>query len=248
MVKCQLCGEEFYLPKARLETAEHYFCSQAHANAWQGRTKTAVTCKVCKVVFKTSPSVPRIYCSLACRDSDPEWLKHILEARVKQFTSTPSGLEVVGYALLDTIPYFYEAQVLLFDKFCVDAVVDNRLVVQFDGDYWHGNPVRFPELDARQRHRASLDRSQDAYLIQCNYRVLRVWEGDMHKRPAWVREQLLNVLVETCDLPRPKVLGVPRTIEEMHAEAMRRLEIVHAKEREQQEDEEIFAFAMGGDS
>jgi very-short-patch-repair endonuclease len=104
--------------------------------------------------------------------------------------------EKIGYALLDALGADYLPQYLIAGKFCVDAFVPSRgVVVQFDGDYWHGNPARFPTLDARQRKRVRLDRSQDAYMAKCGYHVIRLWESDLRKDPGAVRTRLRPFVV-----------------------------------------------------
>jgi very-short-patch-repair endonuclease len=79
--------------------------------------------------------------------------------------------------------------------FCVDAFVPGKgVVIQFDGDYWHANPVLFPNPDARQRRRIPLDKSQDAYMRACGYKVLRLWEGDIRNQ----RELVIGALLMFC--------------------------------------------------
>jgi very-short-patch-repair endonuclease len=104
----------------------------------------------------------------------------------------PNNVESVGYALLDDIGIAYEPQALLFGKFCVDAWVPSRaLVVQFDGDYWHAHPERFPQPDHRQQRRVKLDRSQDAYMAKAGVTVVRVWESELMRSPEIARARIL---------------------------------------------------------
>nr|OAP95124.1 hypothetical protein A4U53_18045 [Rhizobium leguminosarum] len=101
---------------------------------------------------------------------------------VEQAVKKTNKLEMAGYAILDEIGEAYEPQKLMFGKFCVDAIyADLRIVVQFDGDYWHGHPINFPTPDARQARRMNIDRSQDAYFTKAGYTVLRLWESDIKK-------------------------------------------------------------------
>ena len=51
---CPLSAAPIVLPKGR--NATNYFCSQAHANEWQGRNKDAYTCKTCGKEFRWSKS------------------------------------------------------------------------------------------------------------------------------------------------------------------------------------------------
>jgi very-short-patch-repair endonuclease len=102
-----------------------------------------------------------------------------------QQTMTPNKLETLGYSILDESKIDYIKQHLMFNKFCVDAYIPSKnIVVQFDGDYWHGNPNKFAHLDSRQKKRQNLDKSQDAYFKKCDVKVCRIWESDLVKDPA----------------------------------------------------------------
>jgi very-short-patch-repair endonuclease len=115
----------------------------------------------------------------------------------KQLTMHPNKLECSAYAILDTIGIPYEKQHVIGNKFCVDAFIPSlSLVVQFDGDYWHGLPEKFPEPSERQQKRMRLDVSQDAYMAACGYRVIRIWEKDIKNRPEHVTDLLRNALAQ----------------------------------------------------
>lgn len=200
-VACTLCGDSVYVPKNRLGP-EHHFCSLEHANEWQGRNKTDHTCKMCGKAFRWSPSRAKAnnitYCSLKCRNADPARREMLIAMNAKQQRMRPNNIERAGYAILDGLGIDYQPQHLIGGKFCVDAFVPGHgLVVQFDGDYWHGNPASFPEPDQRQRKRMALDKSQDAYMAACGYRVVRFWASEITKQPEYVIAKLQTLLTET---------------------------------------------------
>jgi len=99
----------------------------------------------------------------------------------------PSGLEKQLWAILDDLGLQYETQFIIKPKFVVDVRIDH-LIIQADGDYWHGHPERFPNPNQRQRQQQKRDRAQDAYLEACGYTVARIWESDM------CRETVVKVL------------------------------------------------------
>jgi len=70
------------------------------------------------------------------------------------------------------------------------------IVIQFDGDYWHGNPRKYPVLTERQKKQVKRDRAQDAYLISCGYRVIRIWESDLKTDSGILRRRIDEVLQE----------------------------------------------------
>ena len=200
IVICQNCGKAIYKQLSLLRP-KHHFCSLKCANQWQGRNKTEHSCKICNKAFRWSPSRSRqnkiTYCSLACRDVDPERRDHLRRMNVKQLTMHPNNLERSVYTILDNIGIFYERQYLIGEKFCVDAFISSLgIVIQVDGDYWHGNPARFPILTDRQQKRTALDRSQNAYMQACGYRVIRFWESDVKRFPEQVTDLLRSALIQ----------------------------------------------------
>lgn len=193
---CAWCGKALRIHEHR-KGRPRYFCDKACADAWQGRHKTAHTCIICGVEFRWSPSRTASgkynvkYCSLACRDADPERKAMLVHMNQRQAHTRINGLERRGYELLDEVGSRYIKQHLIGDKFCVDAFLpDHGLVIQFDGDYWHGNPDRFPDPDERQQKRMRRDTSQDAYMTACGYEVLRFWEHEVKRSPDAVITQL----------------------------------------------------------
>jgi G:T-mismatch repair DNA endonuclease (very short patch repair protein) len=160
---------------------------------------------MCGTVFRRSPFWQHYYkvayCSVQCRKNDPEYAEHIRSQSFKNQRGKRTSLERRGYALLDELGMAYYPQHIIGNKFCVDAFLpDIQTVLQFDGDYWHGHPERFPTPDKRQLKRMKLDKSQDAYMRACGYPVIRIWETDMHKNLASVRQRLLMLQMKAAEV------------------------------------------------
>jgi G:T-mismatch repair DNA endonuclease (very short patch repair protein)/endogenous inhibitor of DNA gyrase (YacG/DUF329 family) len=98
----------------------------------------------------------------------------------------PSKLEERLRQFLTELGVAFEASVIVKAHFVVDVRI-GQLIIQADGDYWHGHP-RFEQLTDRQRAQQKRDRAQDAYLQACGYAVLRIWESDL------TRERLAALL------------------------------------------------------
>lgn len=196
-VPCAVCNAPVYVVKSRLGKPLH-FCSGEHANLWQGRNKTKHICRICGQEFRWSPSRSKsknyniIYCSLSCRDADPERRLQLLKMNQTLQKTSTTRVEKRGYKLLDEINVPYERQALFANKFCVDAVFKRqKLVIQFDGDYWHG---RKGILDKRVAKRVALDHSQDAYIAACGWKEIRLWESDLLSRPDWCQNRVIAAL------------------------------------------------------
>lgn len=179
---CEWCTDEF-----RTRSAHQRFCGTSCANNWQGRRKTTHTCKVCEDVFRWSPSRTAsgaynvTYCSQPCRDADPEVHDRLIQMGAMQNKSkTPTAPERILYRLLDQMQIEWEPQHFFEAKFTVDAAIPSlKVVVQADGDYWHGRNLADSEMEPRILRRVKYDRSQDAYMRTCGWTVLRFWESDL---------------------------------------------------------------------
>ena len=199
--KCATCDNEIYVAKSAIK--ERNFCSASCHDAYQGRNKTIHNCKICGNEFRWSPS--RVldnnptYCSIECRNKCEDWkLNAVIKGNlIQQNRKSPSSLEVVGYGILDDLAVNYSKQVLIANKFTVDAKInDSMIVIQFDGDYWHGYMEEGHEydLDHRQKKRVNLDKSQDAYMKKIGYTVLRYWEHDVHRNKEFVVENIRSAI------------------------------------------------------
>lgn len=69
----------------------------------------------------------------------------------------------------------------MFDKFFVDFYLPQyNTVVEVFGDYWHGNPEIFNELNSQQRKQSQKDKSRISYLKKAlKNNLIIVWENDL---------------------------------------------------------------------
>lgn len=103
------------------------------------------------------------------------FLKSIAEANKKSMTKP----ELLCKSILEEIGIEAEYQVEIKSRFIVDFRIGN-IILQVDGEYWHGHP-RFEPLTDRQITQRKKDAAQDKYLTACGYRIVRVWENDITK-------------------------------------------------------------------
>lgn len=193
--ECLRCGTGFYVNRARIEAGDGRYCSLTCWNLEQGRAKTSHVCKVCGKTFRWSPSRTtsgnyRItYCSIPCRDADPDRHAQLVAMNARLQRGRTTSAERLGYALLDGLEVPYLRQQSFAGKFIPDAVMPSaRLVVQFDGDYWHDRGGKSTE--ARIRRRVALDASQDRYIRACGWEVVRLWESDLRRDPEGCAERV----------------------------------------------------------
>jgi len=169
VVRCEWCNKEIYKQKIHLKN-KHHFCSFSCANKYQGRNKIEFICKICGKKFKWSKSRTKQatskYCSMKCRNNDKEHMINcgIQSTLVQQKKRGLNKLELRGREILEDLDIEFNEQVLIFEKFLVDVLLKNKkIIIQWDGEYWHKKP-----------RRKQLDKSQDAYMKKCGYKVIRI--------------------------------------------------------------------------
>jgi G:T-mismatch repair DNA endonuclease (very short patch repair protein) len=106
-------------------------------------------------------------------------LEALFEGHQKLERDQPSALELRLAEILTDFGIIFEHAALIKPKFIVDFRIGN-LIIQTDGDYWHGHP-RFEPLTKRQKAQKRRDKAQDKYLTQCGYTVVRIWESELSK-------------------------------------------------------------------
>lgn len=195
--KCDNCGKEIYVRACMLKSHKNHFCGSKCSNEYQGRNKVGFICKVCGKEFKWSPSRvtngkhnPK-YCSIKCRNDDPDWDGHIKANLAQQNKKKLNSIEKIGHEILNNLEEDFKEQVLIEGKFIVDAFIPScGIIVQWDGDYWHGYGKSIDEVEDRVANRMKLDKSQDAYMKKCGYTILRFWEHDLHDNKEAVYENI----------------------------------------------------------
>lgn len=214
---CEWCGKKFVNRRARRRKVR--FCSLACANAWQGSAKAKEEARQRTISVRGSGEIRRCptcgekfyvpgwrarqgygkYCSMECRDYKAD-ASHAHFDKVLETVSNgePTQLEIAGCALLESIGVDFLEQEVIGGKFVVDVLVpDYALVIQWDGDFWHGNPDVFSEFGEIQQANKNRDKRCDAYLTKCSYSILRFWESDVHNRPNWVASQIKSALASS---------------------------------------------------
>jgi very-short-patch-repair endonuclease len=66
---------------------------------------------------------------------------------------------------------------------CDIFIPDLNLVIEADGNYFHGNPEFFTKdrLNPRQLKQIELDKARTSELLQEGFKVLRLWENEINK-------------------------------------------------------------------
>jgi len=101
-----------------------------------------------------------------------------------EFPSLNTQIELSISKEMNKRKIFFISQFNIDNKFvCNFAIPLSKLIIECDGDYWHGNPSLYPKetLDKRQKMNIYRDKIKDEYLNQKGWNVLRSYESDIKK-------------------------------------------------------------------
>ncbi|MFD9452700.1 DUF559 domain-containing protein [Streptomyces sp. NPDC059985] len=206
-VPCRVCGTQLRARRSRVDEGRKLYCSEdcqakdvAANKIYEERP--CAHCGETMVLTHTRDVEDRRFCGWECfnlhRPTDPEVLERMARMRNVQLQQTkPTRCEEILYRLMDqVVPGQWEPQFRLF-RWTVDAAVPERqLVVQADGDYWHGltaaksGQIPSPSVVLTIKK----DRAQDKYLTTAGWNVLRLWESELKQDPEWCLRRIKEAL------------------------------------------------------
>ncbi len=94
------------------------------------------------------------------------------------------------------IDYVYQFEAKDIGRFFDFFIPSIRLIIEIDGDFWHGNPEKYKEDELRghQKHAQRVDEHKTKWALMRGIPVLRFWESDIRKNPKKVMERLKEEL------------------------------------------------------
>jgi very-short-patch-repair endonuclease len=197
---CATCGLPFEVVASQATDERGKYCSNDCRHLGT-RNRVKRECVICGTPFEkpvsTITRTAALYCSRDCltlaRRTDPVMVARCRKMQRGMLASKgPTGCERNLYALLDEVvgEGMWSSQYLVFDKWTVDAALPNlHLVIQADGDYWHGYDPKTHTSPMVAKNRSN-DRRQGLYMKKARWHLLRLWEHDLKLRPEWCADQI----------------------------------------------------------
>lgn len=201
--KCEICGNEFECSKLSTQR----FCSQKCNSEWQKTLlnednpnfkSIKMPCSYCGKEIYVKPFKFNIqehfFCNEQCRrdwysnvySQTDEWREKkrsdaikILESGV--ISKVNSKPQRIIDSILDKNNIWYEREKGI-EYYCVDVFLENNLIIEVQGDYWHCNPIKYANnINKIQYERIPRDKSKHTYVKnKYNVEILYLWESDIY--------------------------------------------------------------------
>lgn len=98
--------------------------------------------------------------------------------------------EDFAYNFLDKlgVKYTYQFEARDIGRYFDFFLPEENLLIEVDGDFWHGNPEKYKEDELRghQKRAQRVDEHKTKWALLHSIPILRFWESDIRKNPKKV--------------------------------------------------------------
>lgn len=94
------------------------------------------------------------------------------------------------------VEYVYQFEAKDIKRYYDFYLPQHNLLVEIDGDFWHGNPDKYQEdeLKGHQKRAQRVDEYKNKWALLHGIPLLRIWESDIRKNPSKVMKVLKEEL------------------------------------------------------
>jgi very-short-patch-repair endonuclease len=102
------------------------------------------------------------------------------------------------------VEYTYQFEAKDIGRFFDFYLPKHNLIVECDGDFWHGNPEKYKEEELRghQKRAQRVDEYKTKWALLHGIPILRFWESDIRKNP----KKVMDILKEELNIQNKKRL------------------------------------------
>lgn len=95
-----------------------------------------------------------------------------------------------------SINYTRQFYIKDINQFCDVCFEELKLIIEFNGDYWHGNPSKFnkDKLNEQQKKKICKDSEKLDWCINNGYTLLTIWENDYDTNISMVNELIAKTI------------------------------------------------------
>lgn len=159
IVKCECCSKDISIKQYKIKNGQHNFCSKLCRQKW-----------FADVWSQTDE----------CKEKSRKIMINLLKSgKMNNLNTKP---QKIVDTLLNNIGVKYEREHNVIYYSVDNYLIYYNLMIEVQGDYWHGNPNKFKDSLTRQQYkRISKDKAKHTF-IKNNFgvEVLYLWENDIY--------------------------------------------------------------------
>ena len=152
-------------------------------------------CPMCKKEFSHVPNYARqvTFCSQKCSGKENRKYRVFpvkdtsIEVKIQNFLKELQ-LEFITHQYMKEIKHGYQCDILI----PVQEGINQKTIIECDGDYWHGNIKKYNPLNTKQIEQIERDKIRTKELLEQGFRVIRLWEHEI--KPMEI-DNLKNIIL-----------------------------------------------------
>ena len=90
------------------------------------------------------------------------------------------------------IVYIYQFKAESIGRYFDFFLPQANLIIEVDGDYFHGYGKLHEEKNKMQKHAEWVDKQKDMWALSHGIPILRFWEHDINENPSYVKKVLIE--------------------------------------------------------
>lgn len=120
----------------------------------------------------------------------PTQKKAYVERQAKKMSRNQTAPEKALGKILKGMKVEFRPQEIIHGKIFDFFIPKSNLIVEVDGDYWHGYGLEHSQLNEVQKRSVRNDSEKDVIAKGLGYEILRFWEHDIHDNPDFVKQEI----------------------------------------------------------
>lgn len=113
-----------------------------------------------------------------------------VENQAKKMAKNMTAPEREMQKMLKKLKVEFRAQEIIHGKIFDFFVPGKNLIIEVDGDYWHGYGKEHAELNEIQKRSVRNDSEKEVIAKGLGYEIIRFWEHEIHENPDDVISEL----------------------------------------------------------
>jgi len=116
----------------------------------------------------------------------------IRQLRDQKIKKTKIEEKIEDFLIEQNIDYIYS---FILKQRQYDFCLKNfKILIEVDGDYWHGNPIRYKQLSDAQKLKQLDDKIKDRIAAENGYTIIRFWENDIYKNFELIKTKIIAAI------------------------------------------------------
>jgi very-short-patch-repair endonuclease len=126
---------------------------------------------------------------------NPEGIQGILKTNANKMATKLTWPEREFKKLLKELKVNFEVQKIVGNKIYDFYIPHLNMLIEVDGDYWHGNEEKFPVLNGLQKKAIRNDMFKDGLAAGLGFGLERVWESELKVDYKNVKARFKKILI-----------------------------------------------------